>query len=64
MNTLTEQADEKVVNQRIQHLKERRNKRIEKLDKLEVIYDKCTMDDVRKLVPEHSTLMVELVVLD
>jgi len=43
---------------------------MEKLDKIDVISDKCSMTTpffmgyVRKLVPEHSTLMIEVLFVD
>jgi acetolactate synthase I/II/III large subunit len=58
-------VDEKVVGERLQYLANRHNKRIQNLDKLEALSDKIIttpmlMGAFRKLVPEHSTLMIEV----
>jgi acetolactate synthase I/II/III large subunit len=57
-------VDEKAVKQRLQHLTDRHTKRIQRLDKLEVPADKITtpilMGYFRKLLPAHSTFMIEV----
>jgi acetolactate synthase-1/2/3 large subunit len=57
-------VDEKAVKQRLQHLTDRHTKRIQRLDKLEVPADTITtpilMGYFRKLLPAHSTVMIEV----